>query len=171
MPDFTINEATTPEDIDAVRNLCWAYRDFLMAASDRDRQITETFYPIEKYRRLMDDLPAIHAAPRGSLLLARDTDGTAMGCGMTHPLDTETSEIKRVFVTDTARGRGMARALCIALVRHAREAGFSRIVLDTFKSLTAAQALYTQLGFAKRGPYQPIPDDVLPDLLFYELPL
>ena len=42
------------------------------------------------------------------------------------------------------------------------------MVLDTSLSLAAAQKLYTKLGFHPRGPYQTVPDDVLPSLLFYE---
>ena len=90
---------------------------------------------------------------------------------MTHAIDPHTAEIKRVFVTDAARGRGVAHLICDALIAQARADGFDRIVLDTSKSLTAAQRLYTALGFAERGPYQPIPSDVLPELMFYELDL
>ena len=166
---ISIAEAISPDDVEAVRTLCWAYRDFLVALSPSDRQITETFYPVPKYRSLMDDLPNIHAPPRGIMLLARDTNGVSLGCGMTHPLTPEIAEIKRVFTTEAARGKGIARALCLRLIDHARAAGFGRLVLDTSKTLAPAQALYTGLGFRSRGPYQDIPSEVLPNLLFYEL--
>ena len=90
---------------------------------------------------------------------------------MIHALDAQTSEMKRVFTTDAARGKGVAAQLCTHLIDQARADGFSRMVLDTSKSLTGAQRLYSKLGFTPRGPYQPIPDDVLPDLLFYEIAL
>ena len=168
---ITIAEARTPDDIAAVRSLCWAYRDFLIGLSERDRQITETFYPVPRYRALMADLPRLHAPPAGTMLLARDAEGTALGCGMTHALAPDTAEIKRVFITEAARGKGVARRLCQRLIEAARAAGHARVVLDTSTSLGPAQALYTSLGFAPRGPYQPIPADVLPHLLFYELSL
>ncbi|MEW9918716.1 GNAT family N-acetyltransferase [Marimonas sp. MJW-29] len=171
MTGIRIQPAEDPADIEAVRKLCWAYRDFLLGNSPRDREITETFYPTEKYQALMADLPRLHARPKGIILLARDATGTAVGCGMTHALAHETAEIKRVFVTDAARGKGIAAGICEALIAQARTDGYSRIVLDTSKSLAAAQSLYSRLGFSLRGPYQPIPDDVLPDLLFFELKL
>ncbi|MDF3413910.1 GNAT family N-acetyltransferase [Sulfitobacter sp. M57] len=168
MSRITLTHATRPDDLNAVRALCWAYRDFLLSHSDIDRDITETFYPVAKYTALMADLPILHARPKGIVLLARDADGTALGCGMTHALDDETSEVKRVFVSDRARGKGVAALICTALITQAKTDGFTRIVLDTSKSLHAAQRLYQRLGFTPCAPYQPIPKDVLPELLFYE---
>ena len=33
------------------------------------------------------------------------------------------------------------------------------------------RALYAAMGFSERGPYQDVPDDVLPHLVFFETPL
>ena len=169
--EITVAEARSPGDIEAVRGLCWDYRAFLLANSPRDREITETFYPEPRYAEIMADLPRLHARPRGVMLLARNAEGVAVGCGMTHPLSEDRAEIKRVFVSEAARGAGLARRLCKRLVEQARADGYRSLVLDTSTSLKAAQRLYDRLGFRQRGPYQPIPEDVLPDLLFYELAL
>ncbi|KIN61265.1 Acetyltransferase [Sulfitobacter noctilucae] len=163
----TLHQVTAAADLAAVRTLCWAYRDFLLGNSAIDREITETFYPVDTYTALMDDLPRLHARPTGIILLARGAEGTPLGCGMTHALDAQTSEIKRVFVSDAARGRGVAADICTALIAQAKTDGYKRVVLDTSKSLHAAQRLYTRLGFTACGPYQPIPSEVLPELLFY----
>ena len=165
-----IDRASTAEDLAAVRGLCWDYRSFLLGLSETDREITETFYPEDRYAVLMADLPRLHARPRGEILLAR-RDGAPVACGMSHALDDRTCEIKRVFVAEPARGAGIAAALCTALMDRARADGFSRVVLDTSRSLTAARRLYLRLGFVPRGPYQPIPEAVLPALLFFEAPL
>ncbi|MEP5730021.1 MAG: GNAT family N-acetyltransferase [Sulfitobacter sp.] len=171
MSEVTLAQPSGASDMADVRTLCWAYRDFLLNHTEVDRQITEIFYPVDKYQTLMDRLEHVHARPGGVILLARDANGVAVGCGMAHELEPGTSEIKRVFVSDAARGKGVARALCRALIEQARVDGFARVVLDTSKSLTAAQTLYSKLGFSQRGPYQPIPDDVLPELVFYEFDL
>ncbi|OAN75421.1 hypothetical protein A8B82_16570 [Sulfitobacter sp. EhC04] len=173
MPDipYSIQPAESPADLAAVRALCWDYRAALIANSETDRQITETFYPVPKYETLMRDLPRLHARPRGVILLARDPDGTPIGCGMSHPLDAETAEIKRVYVTPAARGLGLAKALCRALIEQARADGYGRVVLDTSRHLPAAAPLYRALGFADRGPYQDIPSSALPHLLFFEYAL
>lgn len=165
---FTITHATAASDIAAVKELCWAYRQFLFEFTEVDRLITETFYPKPKYAALMEGLEAEHARPNGAILLARLADGTPVGCGMIHAISPDSSEIKRVFVTDRARGHGVADAICSALIDQARADGFSRMVLDTSKTLSAAQRLYTKLGFVPCAPYQSIPEDMLPHLLFYE---
>jgi putative acetyltransferase len=168
MTDFTLHTALDGDDLDAVRALCWAYRDFLLSLPGVSAEVTDAFNPATKYEALMTRLPQLHARPRGTILLARDVSGTPMGCGMSHPLDDKTSEIKRVFVTDAARGKGVAESLCTALVTQAAQDGFSRVVLDTHKLLTTAQRLYLRLGFIERGPYQEIPKNVLHELVFFE---
>ena len=168
MSELTLTTVAGGDDLEIVRTLCWSYRDFLLTLGPRDREIIEIFYPKTEYQRLMAQLPQLHARPKGIMLLAKDAQDVALGCGMSHALDDQTSEIKRVFVTENARGRGIAATLCTALVDQARSDEFARVVLDTSKSLAAAQRLYDRLGFVRRGPYQPIPDDVLPHLLFFE---
>lgn len=162
-----IARAVSGEQLDAVRALCWAYRDFLLKHAPVEAEITRTFYPQAKYRAVMDALPDLHARPRGVILLATLGD-VPVGCGMTHALNDQDAEIKRLFVTPAARGRAVAHKLCTALIDQARADGFTRIVLDTSSGLSAAQALYTKLGFRARGPYQDVPKAVLPHLRFYE---
>lgn len=163
-----ISPATTAKGIADVVALCWAYRDALAALSPTDAHLMETFYPPEKYRAVMADLPKLHARPTGVILLARAADGTPLGCGMTQPLSAEHVEMKRLYVSPAARGQGVARALCTALMDQARADGYTVMQLDTSKSLTAAQSLYAQLGFAKRSPYQPVPEAAAKHMLFYE---
>ena len=168
MNPITLTPATTPADIADVRALCWAYRDFLGSVADVSAAVTSGFHPDAKYKALMAQLPDLHARPTGLIVLARDADGTPVGCGMSHPLSPDTSEIKRVFVTPAARGARVAQQLCEMLVAQAQRDGFSRVVLDTHRALHAAQRLYRRMGFAQRGPYQPLPDAVLPELVFFE---
>lgn len=165
-----IRPATTPDDLAAVRQLCWDYRAHLNAVSDIDAQITETFYPVPKYTALMDRLEAEHARPTGIILLATLNNKPA-GCAMTHALDDQSSEIKRLFVTPEARGHGIARKLVTACMEQARSDAFTRILLDTSVTLAPARALYANMGFSERGPYQDIPADVLPHLVFFEAQL
>lgn len=171
MSDLRLIPVDSPDDLEAVRRLCWAYRDFLLQNSEIDRQITEAFYPTAAYTALMADLARYHARPQGMILLARGADGTPFGCGMTHALDPKTAEIKRVYVTPEARGLGVARKLCTTLMDQARTDGYGRIVLDTSRSLIAAGPLYEALGFTEIGPYQPIPPQVVPHLRFFEYAL
>ena len=165
-----IHPATTDTDLEAVRALCWDYRTALMAVSPVEERLTQTFYPEPKYAALMADLAQAHARPDGIILLATDA-GQPVGCAMSHALFPDTSEIKRLFVTPAARGSGVARRLVQALLDQATADGFARVVLDTSVNLAPACALYRATGFRERGPYQDIPADALPHLVFFEATL
>lgn len=165
-----IRPATTPTDLDTVRQLCWDYRTHLSHVSPIDAELVKTFYPTPKYTALMDGLAQAHARPTGIILLAEHSDKPA-GCVMTHALDDTSSEIKRLFVTPQARGHGIARKLVTACMDQARSDGFTRILLDTSVTLEPARALYANMSFTERGPYQDIPSGVLQHLVFFEAQL
>lgn len=160
----------TQTEFDQVRQLCWDYRDYLCALSPFDKQIVETFYPVPKYTRVLSQIEQDHTPPNGDTILAL-RDGQPLGCGMYHRIFPDTAEIKRVFVTNAARGTGAGCAIMQGLISSARDQGFNRIVMDTSKPLKAAQKLYLSLGFRLRGPYQDIPDIAADHLLYFEMTL
>lgn len=165
-----IEDPQGPEALAAVRTLCWEYLEFLRGLGGIDAEIVTQAYPPEKYARIMDDLETEHAPPAGGLRLAR-LDGKPVGCGMFHTLEPGTAEIKRVYVAPAARGTGAGRALMLELIAAIRARGFRRILMDTGRPLTAAQGLYTSLGFRRRGPYQEMPDWVRDNLVYFEMDL
>ena len=146
--------------------LCWSYRAYLENFAPVERRITEVFYPPAKYEALMGELAHIHARPRGIILLARQ-GGTPVGCGMTQPLDDATAEIKRVYVSDAARGHGAGRRICLAAMERSKAQGYAQMVLDTTTRLTEAIALYERLGFAEIAPFYDPPEDLVEHLRFY----
>lgn len=57
----------------------------------------------------------------------------------------------RWFVLDSSvRGRGLGRSLLAELLSHARDAGMSRLELETFSALNAAARIYRAAGFELR---------------------
>jgi GNAT superfamily N-acetyltransferase len=56
--------------------------------------------------------------------------------------------LEDLFVRESARGRGVGRALAEAAIERARERGSRRIELDVNDANPAALALYERLGFS-----------------------
>lgn len=86
-----------------------------------------------------------------------------VGCGCFRRKDERTIELKRMFVTPGARGRGVAHAVVDALEQWARELGHASAVLETGNLQDAAIALYTRCGYARIAnfpPYDEMPASV-----------
>jgi DNA-binding MarR family transcriptional regulator/RimJ/RimL family protein N-acetyltransferase len=84
--------------------------------------------------------------PNGVIVVAR-LDGEPVGCGVLKQLDAGIGEVKRVWVSPSARGMGVASKLMQKLEQLGRERGYKLLRLDTNKSLTEAHALYSKLGY------------------------
>ena len=95
--------------------------------------------------------PEDFSPPRGCFLVAY-ADGRPVGCGGFKRLDGRAVEVKRIFVSEDARGAGVARALLRELEERARAADYAAVKLDTGKSQPEARALFTS------GGYREIPD-------------
>ena len=90
------------------------------------------------------------------------------GCVVLRLLDPRTAEMKRLYVRAAHRGKGLGRLLAEAAIRAAREAGCTRIVLDTLPSMGEARRLYESLEFRRIPPYLEKPT---PNALCFELSL
>lgn len=117
------------------------------------------------------DEPGTHpsAADVGVVLVAREDDGTALGCGALRALGDGVAEVKRMYVVPAARGRGVSRAVLTALEDAARERGWTTLRLETGPLQPEAIGLYTSGGYhpiAAFGAYVGDPD--AEDSLFFE---
>lgn len=92
--------------------------------------------------------PAQFAPPNGLFLVGR-LDGTPVACGGWRVRDDTEVEMKRLYVTPAARGRGLARAMLAELERTAAAAGYTRMVLETGDRQPEAIALYGSQGYQR----------------------
>ena len=101
--------------------------------------------------------PAEMSPPRGTFLVLREDDGTAVGCGGVKLLDDGRAEIKRMYLQPSTRGRGLGTLLLDALEDAARSLGATEGVLDTNATLDAALALYRLHGWREVEAYNDNP--------------
>lgn len=84
-------------------------------------------------------------------------DGKPVGCGCFREVDANgTVEIKRMYVLERMRGRGIAKAILGELEKWAVELGKSRAILETGIKQPEAIELYTKSGYGRIenfGPY------------------
>ncbi|WP_348945831.1 GNAT family N-acetyltransferase [Chitinibacter sp. FCG-7] len=128
----------TLDDLDLIAPLFAAYRVFYEQAHD---------------------LPAARAfiAERLSLresviLLGQDDAGAALGFIQLYPVFSSIAAeriwlLSDLFVSDAARGQGVARALMSKATQHARDSGAAWLELSTAHTNRKAQALYESLGY------------------------
>ncbi|HET6392040.1 MAG TPA: GNAT family N-acetyltransferase [Blastococcus sp.] len=95
------------------------------------------------------DEPGTHpsAADVSVVVLARDDDGTPLGCGALRALGDGVAEVKRMYVVPAARGRGVSRAVLGALEDAARAHGWTTLRLETGPRQPEAIGLYVSGGY------------------------
>lgn len=151
-----IRTAESPDEIEAVRFLVLAHASSLREHPGSDQ-----------VRADAENLPGAYVAPRGRLYLAY-LDSMPAGCVALRPIEGTVGEVKRMFVLITARRHGVARALMGQLITDARRMGYTGLRLGTLAEMTAAQSLYSELGFIRIPRYRA---DEMIDTVFFELDL
>jgi putative acetyltransferase len=89
--------------------------------------------------------------PNIRFFLAR-MDGVAIGCGGVAWFS-DFAEVKRMYVRDVGRGRGVAPALLTRIETEARDAGFTLLRLETGVRQVAALRFYHRAGFRICAPF------------------
>jgi GNAT superfamily N-acetyltransferase len=150
-------QAKSDEDIKQVRELIEEYAAWL--------GVDLCF---QGYAAELASLPGGYAPPYGRLFIAREGERIA-GCIALRKIDSNTCEMKRLYVRDDFRGRGLAKRMVAELIEAAREIGYTRMRLDTLpRRMEPAQQLYRSFGFREMDPYYYNP---IEGVLFMELEL
>lgn len=79
----------------------------------------------------------------------------AIGCGAFKAQNHTTAEIKRMYVLETQRGKGLATQILKNLESWAKELGYERCVLETGIRQPEAIALYEKNGYKRISNYAP----------------
>lgn len=140
-----VREARPHEFEEAGRVTADAYREFVRPGERA----------WEDYLRHIADVAG--RADRTTVLVAIE-DGRILGTATVEvegridldedgPLGPEEAHIRMLGVAETARGRGVARALMAACEERARERGRTLVTLHTTARMPVAQRMYARLGY------------------------
>ena len=143
----TVTPATTPEDIAAVKAIFLDYLHFIEDYLGQSLSFQGTEAEFAGFPQSYD-----------ALWLAR-VGGEPVGAVGLKPFAAGEAELKRLYVLPAGRGHGLGEALCRACVEGARAHGYARLLLDTDRGLTHANAVYERLGFTDVPKYYDNPMD------------
>ncbi len=95
--------------------------------------------------------------PSGAFVIVYDDDHQPVGCGGLQNIGAGVGEIKRMWVSQTARGQGVASGLVTWLEARALSCEYQTIRLDTNGVLVEAHALYRRKGYVEIDRYNDNP--------------
>jgi GNAT superfamily N-acetyltransferase len=139
-----LREAVGREDMDRVRRLLADY------ASEFDAVIRESLAR-QGFQKELDELPGRYAAPSGALYLAT-IEGRPAGCVAIRDLGQGDCEMKRLYVAQAFRSRGLGARLIEAAIERGTRLGYRRMALDSTPEMSRAVALYRSFGFEEIAP-------------------
>jgi len=80
-------------------------------------------------------------------------NGVPIACGCWKVIDTESAEVKRIYVLPEYRRKGAATQIIRTLEEDILRSGRTRIILETARTTADSAALYTSLGFREIDYY------------------
>ena len=142
-----------------------ATRDVRELIGELDQVLAAEYLPEQRHGLALEAL----FQPHIRLFVAR-LNGAAIGCGGIALLD-DFAEVKRMYVRETGRGRGVAQALLTRIETEARIAGFVVLRLETGERQAAALRFYARAGFtpcAAFGDYAAMRPEAVTTSIFME---
>jgi putative acetyltransferase len=142
-----------------------ATADVRALVGELDRALAAEYPPEQRHGLALDAI----FEPHVRFFLAR-LGGAAVGCGGV-ALFADFAEVKRMYVRESARGRGVAQAMLARLETEARAAGLALVRLETGERQVAALRLYARAGFrrcAAFGDYAAMAPQTIATSVFLE---
>jgi ribosomal protein S18 acetylase RimI-like enzyme len=138
---------TDGDEVEMARELVAEYTKWL--------NVDLSFQNIDKE---LSGFPGEYSDPGGTFIIAKDND-SVVGCVGLKKLDDGVCEMKRLFVNDEYKGRGIGRKLVELVIEEARSRKYRAMRLDSLKKLEAALRIYYENDFHEIAPYYDNPYD------------
>ena len=151
-------ESSTDENMIEIRT-CSTDSDFSQAMQITNDYIAwlDIDLSFQNIDKELSEFHSMYGLPNGLFLIALDGGELAGGIGL-RALEATVCEMKRLFVYDKFKNRGLGQSLCTALIKKAKALGYQKMRLDTLGRMKSAIKLYKSLGFVEIEPYRFNPD-------------
>lgn len=106
----------------------------------------------QNFEKELAGISEMYAPPNGCIFLYID-NGLYVGCVAVRKMDDFKAELKRMYVSDAYRKKGVGQHLLDAALNFAQSAGYHSILLDTLSNMTPAMNLYKKNGFKEIPAY------------------
>lgn len=96
-----------------------------------------------------DDLYTLFQTPNSAYYIALLNDEIVGGCGIypTENLPNGYAELVKIYLHQTARGKGIGKALMLKCFEKAKEFNYQHLYLESMPELAIAVGMYQKLGF------------------------
>jgi GNAT superfamily N-acetyltransferase len=141
-----VSKVRTDDEIEAVSKLVWEFFDALRVRYPDMLDTIDRYIEKQNVAGELASFRDIFLPPAGECFVAK-LEEDPVGMVMMKPRGDGRCELNRMYVRETARGLGLGRALCQALVDEARRLGYREVVLDALYRHQEALPLYESIGF------------------------
>ena len=100
----------------------------------------------------LNNFPEKYKEPEGAFIIAK-VNNEVIGCVGIRKIENKIGEMKRLFVNDNYKGRGIGKKLVEKIIEEAKIKNYEKIRLDTLNTMKAALDIYYKNGFYKIEPY------------------
>ena len=145
--NFIYKKLETDEEILGAKNLIIEYVQWL----DQDL----CFQDIDDE---LNNFPKKYNEPDGAFIIAKD-NSNIVGCVGIRKIENKICEMKRLFVNENYKGKGIGKKLVELIIEEAKTKNYEKIRLDTLSTMESALKVYYKNGFNKIEPYYNNPGD------------
>jgi len=153
---FTFKTAETPKDYEDAKTL------FLEYAKSLHFDLC-----FQNFEKEISELSAMYSPPSGCLILSCEND-KPFGCVAVRKFEDGICEMKRLYIPESYRGRGIGRELAERIITKAKELGYEKMRLDTLETMKEAISLYKTMGFYEIPRYRENP---IKEVVYMEIKL
>lgn len=109
----------------------------------------------QDFENELEQINIQYSKPSGGLYIIIDNEtGESVGCIGIRKFENKIAELKRMYVKDSHRNKGLGKKLLHKAIKLAKELRYEKIYLDTLDSMKTAIALYKSNGFREIESYR-----------------